>query len=570
MKASNQDDPLRRLGKKALRRLARQYKIKHFYRKSPASLRRAIRRAQLREQQAAGIKPLTPEELAIQRRDAEVKAFEEHRLRYLFLPSRFVHKGTHEEYLLEKDEDIELPDYYQENELTAMPIDPFRFYVYWDFDEETLYDVRSWLAEDNVFQLRIHDITALVFNGKNAHDSWEAPCHPLVREWYLNAPVNGRDLLIELGVMLPTSFRALLRSNPLFVPPASVSPVTDDVFAQFVPGQPRQSDPEPEHKLDQVRPVTPDAVPQPKPETSAHLFFQEYVPTPVQFNPPPPPRQILRHVPIEVPIQPEPNPAKSEASQIPDTPLHQPGFTPAPQAFHQPLEAVHAVPPPVEHGEWVNLREIVEPSFSETRYEIQSEGTPGPESGELTWTEADVLRYLSEGGSMTLHEWFGLPHEIRWLSDMPMGMSPIFFEHWIDNPYDRALMISYAIWPWEITEYQPLGASDWTLRKFLGASLFSWFRPGGSERMIWWQQPSGGSENIRWQRPLGASEISWSGDMQTINQPGRSAWELWPAPSSKRGLQTDSGIGFFGSSFGSVTDSTTGATPTRIERKDRA
>lgn len=127
MKASNQDDPLRRLGKKALRRLARQYKIKHFYRKSPASLRRAIRRAQLREQQAAGIKPLTPEELAIQRRDAEVKAFEEHRLRYLFLPSKFVHKGTHEEYLIEKDEDIELPDYYQENELTAMPIDPLDF-----------------------------------------------------------------------------------------------------------------------------------------------------------------------------------------------------------------------------------------------------------------------------------------------------------------------------------------------------------------------------------------------------------------------------------------------------------
>lgn len=546
MKASHQDDPLRRLGKKALRRLARQYKIKHFYRKSPASLRRAIRRAQLRSEQAAGITPLTPEELADQRRAAEVKAFEEHRLRYLFLPSRFVHKGTHEEYLLEKDEDIELPDYYQENELTAMPIDPYRFYVYWDFDEDTLYDVRSWLAEDNIFQLRIHDVSSLVFDGSNAHQSWESSCHPLVREWYLNAPVNGRDLIVELGVVLPTGFRVLLSSNPLYVPPATVSPVTGDVFARFVPGQPLPTD--------ELRPVPETPVPQPKPETSAHLFFQEYVPTPVQFNPAPPPRQILRHVPNQRPVQANPDP-----SFIPDTPLHQPGFAPAqplPQPVPQPFpqQGRQPLPQPVqisEPAEWVAVREQIEAPQTESRFEIQTDGQPGPESGEQSWTEADVIRYLSEGGSMTLHEWLGLPHEIRWLSDMPMGMSPIFFEHWIDNPYDRALMISYAIWPWEITEYLPLGSSDWTLRKFLGASLFSWYRPGGSERMVWWQQPLGGSEGIRWERPLGSSDISWSGDLQISNQPGRSAWELWPAPSSSRGLHTDSGVGFFGSSFGS-------------------
>src|SRR3982751_3556263 len=99
MKSSLPDDPLRRLSKKALRRLASQYKIKHFYRKSPASLRRAIRRAIEREAlppELAGqpmskaALTLNAEEMAEQRRQAELKAYEEHRLRYLFMPSRYV------------------------------------------------------------------------------------------------------------------------------------------------------------------------------------------------------------------------------------------------------------------------------------------------------------------------------------------------------------------------------------------------------------------------------------------------------------------------------------------------
>ncbi|PKL76524.1 MAG: hypothetical protein CVV27_09805, partial [Candidatus Melainabacteria bacterium HGW-Melainabacteria-1] len=484
MKASYDQDPLRRLGKKALRRLARQYKIKHFYRKSPASLRRAIRRAQEQADRspvaataARSIKAASGEELEVMRREAELKAYEEHRLRYLFMPSRFVHKGTHEEFLLEKDEEIDLPDFYQENELVAMPVDPYRLYVYWDFDEETLFDVRSWLAEDNRFLLRLHDVSSLVFDGSNAHNSWESNCHPLVREWYLNAPVNGRDMIVELGVIQPTGFRALLRSNPVYVPPASVSSITGDIFAHFVPGQPRETD--------QLRPVQPAAPMPPKPETSAHLFFQEYVPTPIRFHPSPPPKHILAR--RELSDQAPPDSPAPPVFWSTDPPSQQPGHQtqPEPIAIRVPSEAGPAPEPIPVRGE--------------------------PQRGEVEWSESDVLNYLREGGSVTLQEWLGLPHAIRWLSDLPSGMSPVFFQHWIDDPYDRALMVSYAIWPWEITEYLPLGASDWTLRKFLGASLFSWFRPGGSERMIWWQQPRpGASESIRWLRPMGASELSWS------------------------------------------------------------
>lgn len=514
MKSPQEEDPLRSLSKKALRRLARKHKIKHFYRKSPSSLRRAIRRAQSQQttdkikaphQLTVPPAPLNPEAAAEQRQQETRKAYEEHRLRYLYAPSRFVHKGVHEEYILEKDEELELPEFYREDELVAMPIDPFRFYVYWDFAEETLYDVRSWLAEDTPFLLRIHDVTSLVFDGKNAHYSWETPCHPLSREWYLDSPVSGRNVLVELGVLLNDGFRPILSSNTIFIPPETVSELKRDVFAHFVPVQTRPQD--------RLRPMPPpDQKPVvPKPETSAHVFFQAYQPSPVQFNPIPAPKAVRPREMAPPPVRPleelfppiQTDPTGSESR-------------PTPEPFHSTLP---------DSGGWR------EPQYEVVAQPQASEGEGGEE-----FSESELRQHLQAGGQERLQEWLGVPHEIRWLSDLPAGMSPLFFEHWISDPYDRAVMISYSIWPWELSEYLPLGASDWTLRKFLGASLFSWYRPGGSERMYWWQRPLGASEWQEWLRPQGASERSWSGSLQTDKEPRRSAWYLWPPRQSGKGL----------------------------------
>jgi len=155
---------------------------------------------------------------------------------------------------------------------------------------------------------------------------------------------------------------------------------------------------------------------------------------------------------------------------------------------------------------------------------------------EETITENELQTHLQEGGQESIQEWLGVPHEIRWLSDLPTGMSAQFFEHWVTDPYDRAVMISYSIWPWEMTEYLPMGASDWTLRKFLGASLFSWYSPGGSERLLWGQRPLGASELQQWVQPQGASENAWSGSIQTTQEPQTSAWYLWPINQSGKGL----------------------------------
>jgi len=371
------------------------------------------------------------------------------------------------------------------------------------------------LAEDTPFLLRVHDVTNLVFKGDNAHQSWEVRTHPLSREWYIDTPISGRNVLVELGVLLNEGFRSILSSNSILIPPASVSEVKRDVFAQFVPVQTR--------KTDVLRPVVQNQQSPfiPRPETSAHIFFQEYQATPVKYHPTPPPRVIRGHDMSPPPIQPLDEffpPIQNKGNQPPLFHGQEEPHRLSPEPFHV------TVP---DTGGW----QPAEPQASqamETHYETERAGEH--------LSETELKTHLQEGGQERVQEWLGVPHEIRWLSDLPAGMSPIFFEHWVTDPYDRAVMISYSIWPWEMTEYMPMGASDWTLRKFLGASLFSWYSPGGSERLLWWQRPLGASELQEWTQPQGASERSWSGSLQSEKEPARSAWYLWPNNPSGKGL----------------------------------
>jgi hypothetical protein len=569
-----QKDPLRALGSRVLRQIARHLKIKHYYRKSPSKLRRAIARdcSQRHPESAAveiqrlinrftaeaadtqtpptlAVKPgKTPakasapadkasapvkniralEEVVENRQAAERKAIEEHRLRYLFSPSQFVHKGTHEAFILEKDEDIELPDYYAENELVALPIDPYRFYVYWDFDTARQVEVEGLLAQaPDVFMLKISDVTGIVYNGSNAHSSTLEPCNPLIKEWYLNTQQHDRNLCIELGYRHAQGFEVLLRSNTVYIPPATVSPIRQDQFAQFVPSQPVPTD---RLMADTQRPLVLPASDRENAaaESLVGAFFETYQPTPIQFNPLPPAR------PVSAPASP-PQPAfVPEASQAAAAAAAAANTAPAPHPVVNwrpaPSRAVFLKPPEAPRTDSMRVEPPVAP--------------PQAQAGTHGLSTEETESWLSEAGGHEIKNWLGLPYDVRWFSDFPTDALPMMFEQWITDPYDQALMISYAIWPWEITEYLPLGASDGMLQKFLGASLFSWVRQAGSERMVRWQTQPGGSEQIHWLRPQGASEQYWSGSLQPQRQQQIHPWESWP-PAPPAALSLASGSGFF-------------------------
>ncbi|MGE3726635.1 MAG: DUF4912 domain-containing protein [Candidatus Sericytochromatia bacterium] len=503
-------DPLRGLGRKKLRNLARKNKVKNAHLKSPAALRRAIRRAEKRTQEGHSpslAKTKSREELLAERRKAELQAYQEHRLRYLYAPSQFAHTGTHEEFLLEKDDELNLPDFYNENQLRLLPVDPWQYYLYWDFAPETLESVKKHLAEESVFVLRSYDITSIAFDGSNAHGSWDAICHPLIREWYISSPVHDRHVCVELGVLNPLKgFLPLLRSNTTYIPPAGVSPVRRDLFAQFMPQAvdlPRPNQPA------QRQPAAPPVTETPAVKSQvADAFFLPFVPTPHLLNPRPEPQHVLDYatVPRFIPQNIVP------ISQV---------AVPAPQAGRQEQLAELTPPPaPVLGSEADTDGPSYDNGYQETTWQQR----------EARWSEALDAESAQNAGRESIRQSLGIPQgtEIRWFSELPSELTPMIFEQWITDPYDQAMFVSYSIWPWEMSEYLPLGASDWVQRKFLGASLFSWFRPAGSERMVRWQQFPGASEGARWLRPVGASERAWSGSNQPPGQREGSVWHLWP------------------------------------------
>lgn len=501
---------LKSLDRKQLRDLAKKKRIRKIRLKSPAALRRAIWRAEIRKAQtearkvAAIYKQRITQEADARYQEA-LKAYQEHRFRYLYAPSRFVHMGIHEEYLLEKDEDLQLPDFYLENELRLLPVDPWQYYVYWDFEPVLLEKVKAYLAQGVLFVLRSYDVTSIVFNGTNAHSSWDTVCHPLVREWYINSPVHDRHICVELGIMDDNGFSPLLRSNTVYIPSATVSPVRSDRFGQFLPHQEAATVVTGSQTL--LSNPSQDVTYSSQPITQmsqqiANIFFRPYLPTPMRLEPRPQPRRIV---------------ADSVIHHTPENlvpPVFQPVPLPGKQISTQDsiLTAVQASPLDISAASPLAQAESEVLWHQEQWSEIQDRGATNPKR------DQEIIQFL---GLMP-------GTEIRWFSEFPAEFSPLVFEQWITDPYDRMMFISYSIWPWEVTEYLPLGASDWTLRKFLGASLFSWYRPGGSERMLRWHSFPGASEGRYWLRPVGASERVWSGSVQPPVWREGNAWYAWP------------------------------------------
>ena len=360
---------LKHLDKKSLQQIARQYKIKNFKRKSPSALKRAIRRYEerLAEKYSALKGTLNSQEAAIE-------AYRERRLRYLFSPSRFVHTGVHEEYLLEKPEELKLPQVYLEDQLVVMPIDPYHFYAYWDFSTESFNTVQNHFPVCP-FSLRIYDITDLVFNGMNAHDFEDETCHPLIREWYVDVTdlFRGRHICVELGYEIQNQFVPLLRSNTIAIPSDTLSSVVHDVFGAFVPIQQLPTSIE---KSWQALPTL--ETPEPDPSTLGQLFFQVYAPPLIQKRPqlefpriPAPSFSVKppdRHgtLPQQEPVPVETN--KNEPSHT-SLPLN------VPSGFRRPLNAVvgesHSIPvhyqESVEEETWREDAQLQPPGASERK-----------------------------------------------------------------------------------------------------------------------------------------------------------------------------------------------------------
>ncbi|HDG62541.1 MAG: DUF4912 domain-containing protein [Thermotogae bacterium] len=119
----------------------------------------------------------------------------------------------------------ELPKTYDKDKLVLLPVNPNWLFIYWDMSPETRKIVEN-LEPGSSVVLRVHDVTYIIFDGRNAHRTFEA--HIDVRytsNYYINVPMPNADYLAELGYKTPYGeFVPLMRSNVARTPSNSPSP----------------------------------------------------------------------------------------------------------------------------------------------------------------------------------------------------------------------------------------------------------------------------------------------------------------------------------------------------------
>lgn len=100
--------------------------------------------------------------------------------------------------------------------------DPRWAFVGWELTAAT----RNRLGGEPVRPvLQVHDVTDILFDGTNAHHTFQIEITGSTDHWYLELPVPGRVYLVDLGLVdAAGSFTLLARSRPEATPRVAPAP----------------------------------------------------------------------------------------------------------------------------------------------------------------------------------------------------------------------------------------------------------------------------------------------------------------------------------------------------------
>ncbi|MDU0203896.1 DUF4912 domain-containing protein [Paenibacillus sp. PFR10] len=118
--------------------------------------------------------------------------------------------------------EYEVPGRYYKDLLHLMVVGTNSLYVYWEIS-----DRRRWLVSQH-FEcdfgampcvIRLYDVTHVLFNGHNAHTSWDTTIPPETTHAYLHQAGANRNYIVDVGTYTwEHEFIPLLRSNCVATP----------------------------------------------------------------------------------------------------------------------------------------------------------------------------------------------------------------------------------------------------------------------------------------------------------------------------------------------------------------
>ena len=95
-----------------------------------------------------------------------------------------------------------IPWGYGRDRVTAMAVDPERLFVYWEVTDEAIERARATLVggEAGTLVLRVHDVTGLLFDGDNAHHSFDLEIGRAERQRFHWVGRPTSTVIVELGL----------------------------------------------------------------------------------------------------------------------------------------------------------------------------------------------------------------------------------------------------------------------------------------------------------------------------------------------------------------------------------
>lgn len=132
----------------------------------------------------------------------------------------------------EREKSQSIPWGYGRDRVTAMAVDPERLYAYWEVTDEAIARARAQLGrsgDDSWLDLRVHDVTGLLFDGGNAHHTLDVGIARSDRQWFLEIGRPTSEVIVELGLLARDGrFAPIARSKRVEFPrrePAPPGPV---------------------------------------------------------------------------------------------------------------------------------------------------------------------------------------------------------------------------------------------------------------------------------------------------------------------------------------------------------
>jgi len=137
-------------------------------------------------------------------------------------------------------DDSSLPDLSDKTRLRLMARDPNWVHAYWRIAPATIQNAQKDLGKDFAnarYVLRVHDVTCVDFNGRNANRTFDIEVKPEAKCWYIDSWQDNVSYCAQLGLSTRQGdFYPLAESNFVHTPRTSFSDRRDIMWLDVKPG----------------------------------------------------------------------------------------------------------------------------------------------------------------------------------------------------------------------------------------------------------------------------------------------------------------------------------------------